>query len=68
MEYIYTEIKKMKKDIKFSEVFWLDLEYYKLKFLFSVYHVGKSFKDFLFKTKEEKQEEQDAEKIFECLH
>ena len=68
MKYIYSEIKKKGNNRSTLENIWIDLEYYKLIFFFSIFHIYKSVSNLLFKSKEEKLEEENAEKIFEYLH
>jgi hypothetical protein len=68
MKYIYVEIKKIDKSRSFYENLMLDLEYYKYMFFFSTFHVYQSFSNLFFKSKEEKEEEQNAEMVFEYLH
>ncbi len=68
MKYIYREIKKHEIDKSFLHHFILDLEYYKYVFFFSMFKIYNGLNDFFFKSKQEKDEEQDAEKVFEYSH
>ncbi len=69
MKYIYTEIKKFDDDkLNFFERMSLSFEYYKYMFYFSLFSLITSFKYFFVKSKQEVEEEQDAEKVFEYLH
>ena len=69
MKYIYAEIFKFEK---LHNTRWENLcltyEYYKYMSLFYLVKIYFCFKDYFYKTKEEKEEEKDAEKIFEFHH
>lgn len=69
MQYIYTEIKKFEKEKNsFWDNLWLSFEYYKYIFLFEMVKVYFTAHNFFYKSKEEKEEDQNAEKVFEFEH
>ncbi len=69
MKYIYQEIKEFENDkLSYFDKLGLSLEYYKYKFYFSVFTIFSSFRGYFTKSKEELEEEKDAEKVFEVLH
>ena len=69
MKYIYTEIYKFEKEKNSTwENLYLSYEYYKYIFLFEMVKIYFVFKNYFYKTNEEKEEEKDAEKVFEFHH
>jgi hypothetical protein len=69
MSYIYKEILKFEKDkLTIWDKLKLNLEYYKFMLFFSFHKIILKMDNLFFKSKEEKEEEQNAEIVFEYLH
>ncbi len=69
MKYIYEEVARVERKTNSTwENICLSLEYYKYMFLFSLVRVYLSFKDFIFKTREEVEKQNNAERVFEYKH
>ena len=69
MKYVYTELEKFQKNkMSYWEKLNFSQEYYMYMLMFSFFKIYNNVRNFFTKTKKEKEDEQNVEKVFEYLH